>query len=127
MSGCDCFFFQTKQKRLRFENRVNGVWKKHLPRKWQINLSLAWLKGCDIVVAKVRFNLYQSLTNKNKRKGWPKFGISLFILHRRINFSKMIRSLTNIICKNSVLNVMAIILLLQILTSIAANVLFVYL
>ena len=97
-----------------------------MPRKWQINLSLAWLKGCDIVVAKVRFNLYQSLTNINKSKGWPKIGISLFICHRRINLSKMIRSLTNIICKNSVLNVRAIILLLQILTSIAANVPFVY-
>ena len=96
-----------------------------MPRKWQINLSLAWLKGCDIVVAKVRFNLYQSLTNINKRKGWPKIGISLFILHRRINLSKMIRSLTNILCKNSVLNLMAIILLLQILTSIAATVPFV--
>ena len=96
-----------------------------MPRKWQINLSLAWLKGCDIVVAKVRFNLYQSLTNINKRKGWPKIGISLFILHRRIKLSKMIRSLTNILCKNSVLNLMAIILLLQILTSIAATVPFV--
>ena len=62
MSGCDCFFFQTKQTRLRFENRVNGM-ERHLPRKWQIKLSLAWLKGCDIVVAKVRFNLYQSLAN----------------------------------------------------------------
>ena len=98
-----------------------------MPRKWQINLSLTWLKGCDIVVAKVRFNLYQSLTNINKRNGWPKIGIRLFILHRRINLSKMIRSLTNIICKNSVLNVRAIILLLQILTLIAANVPFVYL
>ena len=97
-----------------------------MPRKWQINLSLAWLKGCDIIVAKVRFNLYQSLTNINKSKGWPKIGISLFICHRRINLSKMIRSLTNIICKKSVLNVRAIILLLQILTSIAANVPFVY-
>ena len=71
---------------------------------------------------KLRFNFYQSRTNINKRKGWPKIGISLFILRRRINLSKMIRSLSNIICKNSVLNLMAIILLLQILTSIAATV-----
>ena len=37
----------------------------------------------------------------------------------------MIRSLTNSMCKNSVLNLMAIILFLQILTSIAATVPFV--
>ena len=100
----DVIVSSTKQSRndCSFENLVNGVWKRHLPRKWQINLSLAWLKGCDIVVAKVRFNLYQSLTNKNKSKGWPKIGVSLFILHGRINLSKMIRSLTNIICKNSI-------------------------
>ena len=100
----DVIVSSTKQSRnhCSFENLVNGVWKRHLPRKWQINLSLAWLKGCDIVVAKVRFNLYQSLTNINKSAGWPKIGISLFILHGRINLSKMIRSLTNIICKNSV-------------------------
>ena len=110
-----------------FENLVNCVWKRHLPRKWQIYLSFAWLKGCDIVVAKVRFNLYQSVININRRKGWPKIGISLFILHRRIKLSKMIRFLTNIICKSSILNSMAIILLLQILTSIAATVPFVYL
>ena len=79
---------------------MNGVQKETLLGYDKLNLSLARLKGYDIVVAKVRFNLYQSFININKRKGWPKIGISLHILDRKINYSKMIRSLRNIICKN---------------------------
>ena len=56
MDGCDYFFFQIKQKRLQFWKSSEWRRKDTWLGNGKLNLSLTWLKGCDIVVAKVRFD-----------------------------------------------------------------------
>ena len=58
-----------------------------MPRKWQINLSLAWLKGCDIIVAKVRFKVaYQQMSQIFCEN------LNFFLLwFPRVNLSKILK------------------------------------
>ena len=64
MDGCDFFFYQIKQKRLQLWKSCECRRKDNWLGNGKLNLSLTWLKGFDIVVAKVRFDWYQPHKNK---------------------------------------------------------------
>ena len=98
MIGDDCFSCQMMQQALRFwkscEKRRKDSWLEHDKIKFEFRVT----EGLWHRVAKVRWHLYQSLTNINKCKCWPRNSTSLYNLHRRINLTTMIKSLTNCIC-----------------------------